>query len=122
MTELSLVRLLHLGGFALWLAGLCALALLLHAGARHRAAGILADIGATLAIVSGLYNAIQRKLFAMPWMHVKLTLVLALIVLHVVLRVRTRKEKRSGAMELLLASIAVAIIVMAVAVFQPFRS
>ena len=58
------------------------MALLVMAGARNKAAGILADTGALLAIASGVFNASQRGLFKVPWMHVKLTLVVVLIAVH----------------------------------------
>lgn len=121
MTELLLVRLLHFAGFSLWFGGLVAMALLTYSGSRNKAAGILADAGAVLAIASGVINAVNRGLFKMPWMHVKLTLVVVLIVVHVILRIRMRKGRPGGAAGLLAAVVVLAVAIQAVVVFQPFR-
>jgi hypothetical protein len=51
MTEFLLVRLLHFVGFVAWISGLVATGLLLRARANARTAAILADAGATIAIV-----------------------------------------------------------------------
>lgn len=101
MQALAWMRILHFAGFTLWISGLVALAALLQAGARSKLPGILADIGATLVIVSGIYNAVTLSLFTQPWLHIKLTLVAVLIGLHVALRVKTRKQSAAGATRLL---------------------
>jgi uncharacterized membrane protein len=120
MTELMVVRLFHFAGFSLWIGGLIAMALLVHAGSRHKAAGILADVGATVAIATGVINAIQRGLFKMPWMHIKLTLVVILIGVHIALRMKM-KRGRAGGVGLLAGAILLLVGIQFVVVFQPFQ-
>ena len=95
---------LHVFGVVLWIGGLLSISLLLgaianesDAGARARLAAftrkraMLADIGATIAILFGLHWLFKFKLYAMPYMHIKLTLVVFLIGLHGFLRVKTKR-------------------------------
>ena len=120
MTELLAVRLLHFAGFTLGVGGIIAMALLVVSGTRHKAAGILADVGATLTIASGVYNAIHGALFKMPWLHIKLTLVVVLIVVHSLLRVRMRKGKAGGAIGLLATAVVLVVAIQAVVIFRVF--
>lgn len=120
MTELLLSRLLHFAGFSLWIGGLIAMAMLVMAGTRNKAAGILADVGALLAIATGVYNAIQRGLFKVPWMHIKLTLVVVLIVVHALLRIRMRKGRPGSGAGLLAAVVLLVVAIQYCVVFQPF--
>jgi uncharacterized membrane protein len=120
MTELLVSRLLHFAGFSLWVGGLVAMALLTMSGVRNKAAGILADTGALLVIATGVFNAIQRGLFKVPWMHVKLTLVVILIVVHAMLRVRMRKGRPGSGSGLLAAAVLLVVAIQYVVVFQPF--
>src|SRR5262245_35708524 len=113
------IRILHFAGIMLWVSGVVSLAVLLQAGARSKLAGILADIGATLAIVSGVYNAIQLHAFAQPYMHIKLTLVAIFVGLHVALRVKTRKQSAGGASGLLFGALLVALAILYVIVMRP---
>lgn len=120
MNEVLAVRFLHFVGFVLWLGGLLATALLLRAAASARLAAILADCGSMVTLATGLYTAVNRSLFSQPWLHLKLTLVAALLGLHVALRIRVRtKEGRStGAMAVIVGLLGCAILY--VIVFRPF--
>jgi len=131
MTEVQLallVRAAHFVGALLWFGGLFAAGSLLHfrdgetdagvkqrLGVRARKAAILADLGATLSIASGVYNAVTRHLFSQPWLHIKLTLVV---------RIKARRasegEGRFGKGLLGIATLAVIGILIAV-VYQPFH-
>ena len=110
-------RLVHFAGFALWLVGLFGMAFVLQAGAKHRLAGILADLGATLTIIAGIYTAVQRHAFSQPWLHIKLTAVAVLIVIHILLRKKMKSGKTGTA--LLLPLLIVALAVIYVAVMKP---
>src|SRR5262249_57897784 len=83
-----LIRAVHILAALLWFAGLFAAGSLLRfrdtetdagvkqrLGVRSRKAGVLADVGATLSLATGIYQGVTRSLFAQPWLHVKLTLV-----------------------------------------------
>jgi uncharacterized membrane protein len=118
MLELYL-RFIHFAGLALWLGGLFGMAFLLQAGARHRLAPILADFGATLAIVAGIVNAIQRSLFVQPWLHIKLAVVAVLVVVHVVLRKRMKGDKKGTV--LLLPLLILALGILYIAVLKPLH-
>lgn len=122
MAELLWLRFAHFAGWMIWVAGTSGMALALMAGARSKAAGILADAGATLAIATGVYTAISHGAFKHGWLHVKLLLVVALIVFHVMLRVRTRKGVSQGAAGLLAASLIAALLVLIAAVVRPIGS
>jgi protoporphyrinogen IX oxidase len=140
MTEVQLallVRAAHFVGSLLWFGGLFGAGSLLHfrdgetdagvkqrLGVRARKAAILADLGATLSIASGVYNAVTRHLFSQPWLHIKLTLVVVLLVIHVLVRIKARRasegEGRFGKGLLGIATLAVIGILIAV-VYQPFH-
>ena len=115
----GLLKVVHVVGFSLWIGGLIAMALLVMAGARNKAAGILADIGALLTLAAGVYTAVAQHFFKVPWMHVKLLLVAFFIVVHVLLRIRMRKGRPGGA-GLLAAAIVLAAAIQSVAVLKPF--
>jgi putative membrane protein len=134
---LLLVRAAHVLGAVLWFAGLFAAGSLLRfrdgetdagvkqrLGVRSRKAGVLADVGAALAIATGTYQAVTRGLFVQPWLHIKLALVAILIAIHVVIRVKARRasggEGTFGKGLLGLATLLVIGIVYAVVV-QPFH-
>jgi uncharacterized membrane protein len=111
------VRLVHFAGFVLWFAGLFGMAFALQAGGKHRLAGILADIGATLTIIAGIYQAVQRHAFTQPWLHIKLAAVAILILIHVLLRRRMKSGKAGTA--LLLPLLIVSLGIVYVAVMKP---
>ena len=119
MNELIWLRFAHFTGWMLWIAGLAGMALALKDGARSKTAGILADAGATIAIVSGLYNAIAYGAMKQGWLHVKLLLVVGVIVFHGILRKRTKKGDSRGAGGLLAGCLIVAILVLFAAIIRP---
>jgi uncharacterized membrane protein len=101
----------HLFGAILWIAGLLGLAMALGAsrnetaeeargrlGTLARRLGIFADAGATLAILFGLHRLFSMKLYALPYMQIKIALVVLLIVVHALLRVRARKVSTGQAL------------------------
>jgi putative membrane protein len=102
---------LHIMGFILWVGPLGGAArLLLIAQAEQegnwstRIAGIarkiamVADIGATFAILAGVYMLTQEsEILKQPFMHVKLTLVVALLGLHGFVRVKAKRMAQAKA-------------------------
>src|SRR5947209_8415530 len=100
----ALALTLHVVGFIVWLGNLYAIAVTLVArdaspeeaikkrlGDLARTHGLTADIGATLAIASGLWLIAGAPTFYLhqPWLHMKLTLVaLGILGLHGFLRVK----------------------------------
>ncbi|HKA91487.1 MAG TPA: CopD family protein [Haliangiales bacterium] len=132
-----LIRAVHILAALLWFAGLFAAGSLLRfrdtetdagvkqrLGVRSRKAGVLADVGATLSLATGIYQGVTRSLFAQPWLHVKLTLVAVLLVVHVLIRVKARRasegEGKFGTGLLGIATLAVMGILYAV-MFQPLH-
>jgi protoporphyrinogen IX oxidase len=123
---------LHVVGFAAWIAGLVLIGRLLAVAAKEpdatartrlatlaRKNGILADVGALLSIVSGLVMLFPLGLLRAPWMHIKLTLVVVVILLHGWLRVRARRASVGGPVSStpavpILALVLIAIIALAV--------
>lgn len=101
------LRVVHVVGFVLWIAGLWAGIWLLKAHAQvdagsrptlvasERKAGASMDAGATLAIVAGLVMAFGGPINAFKtggWLHVKLTLiVVGILSVHGLVRVKMRK-------------------------------
>jgi protoporphyrinogen IX oxidase len=94
----------HVFGVVLWISGLVTLTYLLaavknetDAGARSRLAqyarkiGMFPDIGALIAMLFGLHWLFAFKLYKMPYMHIKLTLVVVLIGMHGLLRAKSKK-------------------------------
>ena len=108
------LRLVHFAGFVLWFAGLFGMAFVLQAGGKHRLAAILADLGATLTIIAGIYTAVQRHAFVQPWLHIKLAAVALLIFMHVLLRRKMKSGKTGTALLLPLLLVALAIVYVAV--------
>jgi putative membrane protein len=103
----SWMKVLHVVGFVLWIAGLWAGIWLLKAHTSvdassrpalvgaERKVGASMDAGATFAMVAGLVLAFAGPINAFKtggWLHVKLTLVvLAVLGIHGMVRVRMRK-------------------------------
>jgi protoporphyrinogen IX oxidase len=103
----SWMKVLHVVGFVLWIAGLWAGIWLLKAHnsvdassrpalvGAERKVGASMDAGATFAIVAGLVLAFAGPINAFKtggWLHVKLTLVvLAVLGIHGLVRVKMRK-------------------------------
>jgi uncharacterized membrane protein len=119
MTALLWLRIVHFVGLLLWVSGLTSMATVLIGGARSKLAGVLADLGATLALISGIYTALDRGLFRQPWLHIKLTLVAALLGVHIVLRFKTRRGNASGAGALLGTTLLLAVAIVAMIVLRP---
>jgi uncharacterized membrane protein len=107
MTLDKLFLSLHVFGAFIWIGGLFALAAFLDAfgaetdpAARSRLvkflrqAAIVPDVGATIAIVFGVHWLFKFKLYQMPYMHFKLTLVAVLIGLHGYLKVKAKKARK----------------------------
>jgi uncharacterized membrane protein len=132
-----LFRAAHILGALLWFGGLFAAGSLLRfrdgetdagvkqrLGVRSRKAGVLADVGATLSIGAGVYQAVTRGLFVQPWLHIKLTLVVVVLVVHTLIRIKARRasegEGKFGTGLLGIATIAVMGILYLV-VFQPLH-
>jgi uncharacterized membrane protein len=120
MTLALLLRVIHFLGLTAWLGGLLAAGLLLRAKASARAAAIIADAGATFTILSGIYNAITFSAFSQPWLHIKLTLVAALLGLHVAMRLRVRRADGSSAAAMVVVMGILAALIICVVVFRPF--
>ena len=120
MAALELVRWIHFVGFTTWIAGIVGMGLLLRAGAPAKIAGRIADTGATLAIVSGIYRAVTGGFFAQPYIHIKLFFVVALIGVHGALRVRVRKNDGSSAGSMVVVAAILAAIVLLVIELRPF--
>jgi uncharacterized membrane protein len=103
---------LHLFGGFIWIGGLFQLASFLTAvqaegdsGARARLAqrarklAVLPDVGATLALVFGLHWLFRFKLYAVPYMHIKLGLIVFVLILHVFLRLRSKRAAQGQAVD-----------------------
>jgi uncharacterized membrane protein len=120
MTEFLLVRLLHFIGFVAWVSGLVSTALLLRAGAKAKTGAIIADAGATIAIISGIYRAVTGGLFVQPWLHIKLALIAALLGIHVALRVRVRKAVGTSAGSMLVTVAVLVLLILYVIELRPF--
>jgi protoporphyrinogen IX oxidase len=102
------VAAVHVFGFLFWVGGMAFLMYLLRVHARskpearepltevERLTAVVMDAGATLAIATGLGMAFGSTVsfFKGPgagWLHSKLTIVVALVVIHGALRVKVRK-------------------------------
>ena len=125
----------HVYGAVMWIGGLFALAAFLDAfgaetdpAARSRLlrfmrqAAIVPDIGATIAIVFGLHWLFKFKLYQMPYMHIKLTLVAVVLGLHGYLKVKARKARKGeaftappGVLKPVLSIVALGIIIFVIA-------
>lgn len=120
MAALELVRWFHFVGFTTWITGIVAMGLLLRAGAPAKIAGRIADTGATLTIVSGIYRAVTGGFFAQPYIHIKLFFVVALIGVHAAMRVRVRKNDGSSAGSMIVVAGVLAAIIFFVIELRPF--
>ncbi len=120
MAALELVRWVHFVGFTTWIAGLVAMGLLLRAGASAKVAARIADTGATLAIISGVYRAVTGGFFAQPYIHIKLVFVVALLGVHAAMRVRVRKNEGSSAGAMVVVASVLAAIILLVIELRPF--
>jgi uncharacterized membrane protein len=104
------VRIVHIVGVVLWVSGMLGVLSLLRAHTEvdgvaretltrsERATAMIMDLGATLAIVAGLYLAFKSPRFpntafaAGGWFHIKLTLVVIVVLgLHGMARAKIRK-------------------------------
>jgi putative membrane protein len=110
MTLDKLFLSLHVLGALMWIGSLFALTAFLEAYTdepdaaakgrllKHlRQAAIVPDVGGTLAIVFGAHWLFKFKLYQMPYMHIKLTLVVVVIGLHGYLKVKAKKAKKGEA-------------------------
>ena len=94
--------LLHVIGFILWASGLMGLSIALRTkkefpsdaalGHLGKIYGRLADIGAALTVTGGLWTAIVFKSFQFQWFHIKMTLIMVLLGLHIVTRIKALKS------------------------------
>jgi len=107
MTMDKLFLSLHVVGALMWIGSLFAVMAFLEAFAgepdaaargrllKHlRAAAIVPDVGATIAMVFGLHWLFRFKLYEAHYMHAKLALVAVVIGLHVMLRMKVRKARK----------------------------
>ncbi len=102
----ALALVIHIVGFTAWIGGLYGIGWLLVArdadkndafrarlGELSRGGGRIADVGAVIALVGGVWllsfapGAYMRQ----PWMHTKLTLVVLLLGLHGFFRVKAKR-------------------------------
>jgi uncharacterized membrane protein len=110
MTLDKLFLSLHVFGAFMWIGGLFALAAFLDAFAAEtdpaargrlakflRQAAIVPDIGATIAIIFGVYWLVQFKVYKLPYMHIKLTLVAVVIGLHGYFKMKAKKARKGEA-------------------------
>lgn len=125
---------LHVFGAFIWIGGLFALAAFLDAFAAEtdpaarsrlvkflRQAAIVPDVGATIAIVFGAHWLFKYKLYQMPYMHIKLALVVVVLGLHGYFKVKARNARKGEgftappvAMKLVLSLTALGIILFVV--------
>ena len=107
MTLDKLFLSLHVVGALIWIGGLFALTAFLEAFAAEpdaaargrllkflRQAAIVPDAGATIAIAFGLHWLFKFKIYQMPYMHIKLTLVAGLIGVHGYLKMKAKKARK----------------------------
>jgi putative membrane protein len=102
----ALALMIHVVGFIIWLGSLFSMARTLLArdaetdeafrtrlGTLARAEGLRADVGAATTLVGGLWLLSMAPAFYLhqPWMHAKLTLVVALLGAHGFLRVKAKR-------------------------------
>jgi uncharacterized membrane protein len=109
MTLATLFLTFHVFGVIVWVSGLFGLALLFAAakaegdpGARKRLlgfarrAGMVPDIGATIAMIFGLHWLFAYKFYKFHYMHAKLLFVFFLIGMHGFLRAKVKRASESG--------------------------
>ena len=110
MTLDKLFLSLHVFGAFIWIGGLFALAAFLDAFAAEtdpaarsrllkplRQAAIVPDAGATLASVFGAHWLFRFKVYQMPYMHIKLALVVVVIGLHGYFKMKAKKARKGEA-------------------------
>jgi len=98
---------LHVTGSFMWIGGIFTTMAFLSAvheaepGAgrtrlvKHlREAALVADVGATLAIVFGLHWLFKYKLYAAHYMHAKLAIVAGLLALQVIQRIKVKAARK----------------------------
>ena len=105
-TTRALALTIHLIGISLWVGTLFALAALLvtrdaqpepemrkRIGSLARGAGIGADVGATVTLVGGLWMLLSMPAYYLhqPWMHMKLTAVVAMLGVHGFIRAKAKR-------------------------------
>ena len=107
MTLDKLFLSLHVVGALMWIGSLFALTAFLEAYAAEpdaaargrllkflRQAAIVPDVGATIAIIFGLHWLFKFKVYEMPYMHIKLTLVAVVIGVHGFLKMKAKKARK----------------------------
>jgi uncharacterized membrane protein len=107
MTMDKLFLAFHVFGALMWIGSLFAVMAFLEAVAgepdatargrlvKHlRAAAIVPDIGATIAIVFGAHWLVRFKLYEAHYMHGKLALVALVLGLHVMLKLKAKKARK----------------------------
>lgn len=135
------VKAFHVAGIVFWAGAMMGLVQLLVAAGKGdeaarkillppaRTMAFVMDIGATVAIACAVYLAVGTKAFMgdqwpmkLPWMHVKLTIVLLIIGGHGFLRVKLGKYRKgkdtkpvSPALVPLLTVLLIAVVIFAVA-------
>lgn len=133
------IKAIHVFGFILWTGSLLALANMLRGNAEaseagfadlvriERRAAMVMDMGAMLAIASGLAMILQTRnagdawVMKHGWMHIKLTLVVAVLAGHGYVRVKVGKARRGdrggigAAVPMILGLLVLAIAIVAVA-------
>jgi putative membrane protein len=129
---------IHVVGFVGWVGMLLAVAAILvqrdgvtepalrtRIGALARKTALGADIGATLALLGGLgvlFGATSYYLHQ-PWMHMKLTAVLAVIGVHGFVRAKAKRASLTSEATfhaaILYVLALVAIVIIALAIFKP---
>lgn len=130
---------LHVFGFTTWLIGLFGIAIVLldrdasesslkkHLGGLARRIGGIADGGAFLAILAGLWLIAIAPGFYMkqPWLHMKLTLVVGgMLGLHGFLRVKAKRASEGEGTfpkVVLPVMILVSLVVMGLAILKPLQ-
>jgi putative membrane protein len=101
-TTRALALTIHIIGISLWVGTLFALAALLvtrdaqpepemrkRIGSLARSAGIGADVAATVTLIGGLWLLLYY--LHQPWMHMKLTAVVAMLGLHGFVRAKAKR-------------------------------
>ncbi len=111
-TTRALALTIHLVGMSLWVGTLFSIAALLvqrdrqpepdmrlRIGALARTAGLGADVGATVAIAGGLWMLLTMPAYYLhqPWMHMKLTAVLAMLGVHGLVRAKAKRASLGAA-------------------------
>ena len=100
---------IHIFGVLMWIGGLFAAMSFLEAVHAEpeaaprsrlirllRQAAIVPDVGLTIGLVFGLHWLFKFELYEVPYMHLKLALVAALIGIHVIVRVKAGKAIRGA--------------------------